>query len=193
MTESVETVRGAVTSPGVTAGRSRTVDGSIRGRSAEGARRMVLGVLAVAGRYARMLRFLAVGASGVVVNVGVMAVLVALGSHYLAASLIATELSIAWNFLLHERFVFRDRRGASRWWHRLLKSLTYNNIEYAARVPLLVLAVSVLQVPEMIAQTLTLILAFALRFLFVNRVVYAGAAAAPATTTTDATAGALRS
>ncbi len=113
-----------------------------------------------------------VGASGVVVNLGVMAGLVAADLHYLAAGLVATEVSIAWNWLLYERFVFRDRRDASRWWHRAIKNLAYNNAEFAARVPFLVLAVSGLGVPETVAQLITLVLAFGLRFVFVSRVVY---------------------
>ncbi|MCS7106493.1 MAG: glycosyltransferase family 2 protein [Acidilobaceae archaeon] len=54
----------------------------------------------------RPLRFALVGASGVLVNLGSMALLLSLGLPVDLASLTAIELSIAWNFSLHELWTF---------------------------------------------------------------------------------------
>ena len=63
----------------------------------------------------RFLRFAAVGASGVVVNVGALALLRTVGrvQTNIAAAL-AIELSIVSNFLLNHGWTFRDRRAADR-------------------------------------------------------------------------------
>ena len=68
----------------------------------------------------RLLRFLCVGALGVVVNCGLLALLErAAGWHYLLASPAAIELSIVHNFAWHDNWTFRDRRGDSQWATRL--------------------------------------------------------------------------
>jgi putative flippase GtrA len=120
----------------------------------------------------RMARFAAVGATGTVVNLGVMAALLAAGSHYVLAAIVAAEVSIVGNFLLQERFVFQDRRSASSLKRRFLQAVGFNNLEALARLPLLVLLVELLRTPEILAQALTLAVAFLLRFTFMSRVVY---------------------
>lgn len=60
----------------------------------------------------RLARFAAVGGSGVVVNLAVLHVLAqGLGVPEVAASALAIEASVLSNFLLHDAFTFRDRRG----------------------------------------------------------------------------------
>jgi dolichol-phosphate mannosyltransferase len=125
-------------------------------------------------RMGRMSRFAVVGALGTVVNLGVMALLLAGGMHYLPAALIAAEVSILHNFLMQERFVYRDLRGDSRsgWWRRSALFFGFNNVETLARIPVLGALVSVLGMHPIPAQALTLAVAFLLRFVFVSRVVY---------------------
>ncbi len=57
----------------------------------------------------QLMRFMAVGASGIIVNLGVLALLV---NHtplpIIVASAIAIEISILTNFLLHNRFTFQE-------------------------------------------------------------------------------------
>jgi putative flippase GtrA len=142
----------------------------------------VPGVIAPAGRSGgfvdraagtvRMARFALVGATGTVVNLAVMAALLAAGSHYVLAAIVAAEVSIIGNFLLQERFVFQDRRGASSLRRRFVQAVTFNNLEALARLPLLVLLVELLALPEIVAQASTLAAAFLLRFTFMSRVVY---------------------
>ena len=62
----------------------------------------------------QLTRFVAVGASGIIVNLGVLAMLASLTSlPLIIASAIAIEISILTNFLLHNRFTFQDDIDAS--------------------------------------------------------------------------------
>lgn len=56
------------------------------------------------------LRFLTVGASGTLVNLGVFAMLLEFGVNRFVASPVAIEVSILTNFVLHDRWTFRSRR-----------------------------------------------------------------------------------
>lgn len=63
----------------------------------------------------RLVRFALVGASGVLVNNGLLLLLVEVcGLHRLAAALLATEMAILGNFALNDGWTFRDRRAGSR-------------------------------------------------------------------------------
>ncbi|MDI3329117.1 MAG: GtrA family protein [Micrococcus sp.] len=119
-----------------------------------------------------MSRFAAVGAFGAVLNLLIMAALLGGGTHYLLAAIVATELTILSNFLMHERLVFRDVRGARPFWQRLIVSFSFNNIETLVRMPVLVLLVDLLLVPSVVAQAATLTIAFLIRFAFTTRVIY---------------------
>lgn len=95
-------------------------------------------------RMGRMTRFAAVGALGTIVNLAVMAVLVGgiADLNYVVAAVVAAEISILHNFLMQERFVFRDLRdGVNRWPRRLVQHLAFNNVEALIRLPFLVLLV----------------------------------------------------
>ncbi len=131
-------------------------------------------------RMGRMSRFAAVGALGTLVNLAVMAALVHVKmAHYVAAAMVAAEVSILFNFLLQERFVFRDLRDGSTRRRRLGQHLLFNNAEALVRLPFLVLLVQALHAPSVLAQGVTLGCAFLARFLFMSRVVYRPSAAVP--------------
>lgn len=124
-------------------------------------------------RMGRMSRFAVVGGLGTVVNLAVMWVLVHLGTPYVAAAIVAAEVSIGHNFLMQERFVFRDMRdGVHSFRVRMLQFFAFNNIETLLRLPFLVLLVSGLGMFSVLAQAITLAVAFVVRFFFVSRVVY---------------------
>jgi dolichol-phosphate mannosyltransferase len=125
-------------------------------------------------RMGRMSRFAAVGMLGTLVNLGVMAALTHWTPlNYVVAAVISAEASIVHNFLLQERFVFRDLRNeANSWPWRLGQSLAFNNLEALARLPFLVLLVETMHLWALLAQAVTLAVAFVARFLFVSRVVY---------------------
>lgn len=124
-------------------------------------------------RMGRMSRFAAVGVLGTVVNLTVMWLLVGglLDVGYVLASIVAAELSIVHNFLMQERFVFRDLRRGS-WLRRLTQFLVFNNVEALARVPLLVLLVEGVGAGAVAGQALLIAVAFVGRFLFTSRIVY---------------------
>ncbi|TFV52874.1 GtrA family protein [Blastococcus sp. TF02A_35] len=126
-------------------------------------------------RMGRMARFAAVGALGTVVNLALMWLLMReAGLHYLPSAVLATEIAIVHNFVLQERFVFADLRdGRHGRWMRALHSLLYNNADALARLPLLALLVELLAVPSVLAQAVTLAVAFLARFFFVSTVTYA--------------------
>lgn len=63
----------------------------------------------------RFARFAMVGASGVVVNLGALWLLAGvLGLREVAASAVAIEVSIAWNFALNNAITYRDRNARAR-------------------------------------------------------------------------------
>src|SRR4029077_18155997 len=57
----------------------------------------------------RWLKFNAVGAIGVVVQLGLLALLVQLGVHYLVATALAVEAAILQNYYWHTRWTWRGR------------------------------------------------------------------------------------
>jgi putative flippase GtrA len=62
-----------------------------------------------------VLRFAAVGISGIAANLGALHLFAhVLGLPDAAASALAIEVSIVWNFLLHDAFTFRDRREVAQ-------------------------------------------------------------------------------
>lgn len=124
-------------------------------------------------RCGRMSRFALVGAIGTVLNLLLMAALLAADVHYLPAAVIATEVTIVTNFMLTEAWVFGDLRGESRpRLTRFLQFFAFNNAEVLVRLPFLVLLVEMLGLGEVLAQAVTLMLAFVVRFVFVSRVIY---------------------
>ncbi|MGB0646037.1 MAG: GtrA family protein, partial [Bradymonadia bacterium] len=69
----------------------------------------------------RFLQFCSVGASGVFVNLGILAALDGFGLHRLIASAIAIECSILSNFAANEFWTFRDRAGRSERLSRMVQ------------------------------------------------------------------------
>ena len=62
------------------------------------------------GELNRILRFVVVGGTGTLVNLGLLALLKEkAGVYYLLAGAIAFEISVVWNFILNDRFTFKDR------------------------------------------------------------------------------------
>jgi putative flippase GtrA len=75
----------------------------------------------------RWLKFNAVGAMGMAVQLGSLAVLARmLPGHPLAASAMAVELAVLHNFAWHVRYTWRDRQGA--WAPQLVRFQTANGL-----------------------------------------------------------------
>lgn len=125
-------------------------------------------------RFGKMSAFALIGAIGAVANLAIMFVLTQLGMGYIWAAMIAAEATIVGNFLLQERFVFREMLDqASNAWTRFAKSFTFNNAEALIRIPLLALLVESWHISSVLAAAITLALAFVARFAFHALVVYA--------------------
>ncbi|GII99182.1 dolichol-phosphate mannosyltransferase [Sediminihabitans luteus] len=123
-------------------------------------------------RFGRMSRFAIIGAFGAVLNLAIMAGLMHLGESYVLAAIVSAVATITINFLLQERFVFHDLRAGRSVWHRFAESFGFNATEAAIRLPFLIWIVEATPVPPIVAQAVTIAVAFVLRFVFHSRVVY---------------------
>jgi len=119
----------------------------------------------------RMLAFALVGLSGLVPNAFVLWQLTTLGMHYLPAAIIATQVAIGWNLALTER-LFRSRlhrKSPSR----VARFFLLGNADLVLRVPALALLVDEAGVNYLVANVVTLVVSFLVRFVVVDRVIYA--------------------
>ncbi|MCT9819234.1 glycosyltransferase family 2 protein [Microbacterium sp. W1N] len=125
-------------------------------------------------RFGKMSLFAVIGGLGAVANVVIVWLLTHLGVDYIVAAVIAAEVTIVGNFVLIERFVFNDMRGAaSGVWSRFAKSFAFNNAEAVIRIPIVALMVSTSHISAVLATAITLVVAFFVRFVFHSLVVYA--------------------
>jgi dolichol-phosphate mannosyltransferase len=124
-------------------------------------------------RFGRMSRFALIGGFGALVNLAIVAAMTYAGANYVAAAIVAAEVTIVMNFFLQERFVFRDLRHEGKGtWRRFAESFGFNNVETALRMPLLALLVSSAHIAAVPATAVTLLVAFVVRFVYHARVVY---------------------
>jgi dolichol-phosphate mannosyltransferase len=123
-------------------------------------------------RMATLLRFGAVGASGIVVNQLVLWLWVAGAErHYLVGAVVATQASSTWNFCLTERWVFPGS-GGRRLGSRFLLFLAMNNSTLLLRVPTLALLTAFLGINYLVSNLITLVVLFLLRFLVSDRLIW---------------------
>lgn len=126
--------------------------------------RRLLG-LRLGGRTGSVLKFAAAGATGIVVNSAALWLLVTgLGLSVLLGAVIATQVSTTWNYLLTDRLVFTGEK-ARPGWQRYLGFASVNNVVLLLRLPLLAWLVGVLSGHYLAANVITLIAAFAVRFI----------------------------
>ncbi len=125
-------------------------------------------------RVTRILGFGLVGVSGILVNSLLMWFFAdnnALGLNYLVAAAIATEGSTTWNFILIDRFVYREQRRGHVW-KRFIGFAVMNNIVLLARLPIMAFLVERAGVNYLFANLITLLAAFAVRFMVSDRFIY---------------------
>ncbi|HEX3300805.1 MAG TPA: GtrA family protein [Actinomycetota bacterium] len=119
----------------------------------------------------RFLGFLAVGATGLVINQLAFWLLTdVFGLYYLWGFLLATQFSTAWNFVLLERYVFDGRREGR--WARLGWYALMNNIWNVASAPVMVAITSGLGVPYLWANWLVITGMTLVRFAISNRLIW---------------------
>ncbi|MGW2423561.1 glycosyltransferase [Streptomyces sp. NPDC001709] len=128
--------------------------------------------LRTASPVARMIGFGLIGASGFVPNLVGLWALTVLGMHYLPAEILANQFGVAWNFLLIEQLLFRNRRAHRRWWDRLGRFTLLANADLVLRIPLIALLVGRFGMGALPATALALVLTFVLRFVGTEALVY---------------------
>ena len=131
-----------------------------------------LAILRFGSKRARMMLFALIGASGLLPNMAALWLLAHVaGVHYLPAAIIANLVAVGWNFVLTDNFLYRNRRHRSLP-GRAVRFFVMGNADLLLRIPLLALLVGTLGVAVLPANLLTLLVSFALRFLFLDKVIY---------------------
>ncbi|MBC2900827.1 glycosyltransferase [Streptomyces cupreus] len=128
--------------------------------------------LRTASPAARMIGFGLIGASGFLPNLLALWILTGLGMHYLPAEIVANQFGVAWNFLLIEHLLFRDRRLHRRWWDRAGRFALLANADLVLRIPLIALFVSEFHMGALSATAVALVTTFVLRFAATEALVY---------------------
>lgn len=128
--------------------------------------------LRTASPVARMVGFGLIGLSGFVPNLVGLWALTGLGLHYVPAEILANQLGVAWNFVLIEHLLFRDRRAHRRWWDRAGRFALLANADLVLRIPLIALFVDRFGMGALSATALALVTTFVLRFLGTEALVY---------------------
>lgn len=127
------------------------------------------------------LRFAAVGLSGIAINQLALAVLTdGLGIFYVISAIVATQISSTWNFAGTEYWVFAGRESHRSFRTRFLAFLALNNATLILRIPLLWLLASVVGIHYLIANLVTLVAMFGIRFILADNWIWSAASAAPA-------------
>jgi putative flippase GtrA len=124
----------------------------------------------------RWLKFNAVGALGVCLQLSVLAVLTGvLGMHYLIATGIAVELTVVHNFLWHEYFTWRERtRAAGGGFLRRLLVFNASNglVSLVGNLVVMRLLVGGAEVPYVIANGIAILSCSLVNFLIAELLVF---------------------
>jgi dolichol-phosphate mannosyltransferase len=128
--------------------------------------------LRTASSAARMVGFGLIGATGFVPNLLGLWALTLLGMHYVPAEILANQLGVAWNFVLIEHLLFRDRRRHRQWWDRAGRFALLANADLVLRIPLIALFVHRFGMGALSATALALVTTFVLRFMATEALVY---------------------
>ena len=128
--------------------------------------------LRTASPVARMLAFGLIGASGFLPNLVGLWALTRAGMHYVPAEIIANQFGVAWNFVLIEQLLFRERRQHRRWWDRVGRFALLANADLVLRIPLITLFVHRFGMGALSATALALVTTFVLRFVGTEALVY---------------------
>jgi putative flippase GtrA len=123
----------------------------------------------------RFLRFNGVGVAGFALQLGVLALLLRFGVHYLAATALAVEAAVLHNFLWHERWTWMDRPAAGR--ARLARlgrfHLLNGFVSIAGNVILMRLLVGEAGVPPLLANVIAVLACAVVNYFASDRMVFA--------------------
>jgi putative flippase GtrA len=114
--------------------------------------------------WVQLVKFCAVGASGYVVNLTVFAICVAgFGVHHLVAATVAFVVAVLNNFWWNRHWTFRAKSG-----HAGFQAARFFTVSVAAflfAASILELLVSVAELPELLAQAISIVAATPLNFI----------------------------
>jgi len=115
----------------------------------------------------QFIKFGLVGLTNTTLSYGIYALILRLGGHYLAASIVSFIVSVAWSYMLNNRFVFQKANGETRvWWKTLLKAyVSYGVTGLVLANVLLYLWIDVLNVNQYLAFFLNLVFTIPVSFL----------------------------
>jgi dolichol-phosphate mannosyltransferase len=131
-----------------------------------------LAVLKVGGARLRMFGVATIGATGLIPNLVTLWLAThVLGMHYLIGAVVANQVALGYNFILTE-LLFHRRRHRSLV-GRFGRFFVMGNFDLVLRVPALALLVSTVHMGLIWANLATLVCSFALRYLILDRVIYA--------------------
>jgi len=129
----------------------------------------------------RFVSFGLVGATGIVVNTAALWFFFhTLGWNHLLGASLATQVSTTWNFLLVDTLVYRKRAHGTRL-GRAARFFIMNNVLLLARLPVFQFLID-RGLPVLIANGVTLVLLFVVRFVLSDRAIFASAKQEPAAT-----------
>jgi len=121
----------------------------------------------------RWLKFNAVGAIGIAVQLAVLALLKSdLGLNYLLATALAVEAAVLHNFFWHERFTWADRRAQTSL-ERLVKfNLTTGGLSILGNIVAMKLLVEVAGVQYLAASLISIAACSVLNFFVADRAIF---------------------
>jgi dolichol-phosphate mannosyltransferase len=127
----------------------------------------------------RWLKFNAVGGTGIVVQLVVLALLKSgLKLNYLMATALAVEAAVINNFLWHERFTWVDRPSQNACWRFFKFNLTNGTLSIAGNLLLMKLTVGMWHLHYLLANILTITACSVANFFVSDRLVFQSCPAA---------------
>jgi len=123
--------------------------------------------------FQRFVKFGAVGAGGVAVQIVTLAVLLRVGGlHYLPATALAVEASVLNNFVWHRRWTWADRPRSCLGWALLRFNVTNGAVSLIGNLIIMIALVSWFQVNPMVANLITIVICSVANFALADRVVF---------------------
>ena len=135
----------------------------------------------------RFLRFNGVGVIGFGLQLAVLTLLVRLGAHYLAATVVAVEAAVLHNFLWHERWTWRDRpaHGPARLARLGRFHLLNGAVSLIGNVLVMRVLVGELGMPALPANMVAVLACAAVNYCASDRIVFATSVAERSVTATN--------
>lgn len=121
----------------------------------------------------RWIKFSAVGATGIFVQVVMLALLLRVaGLHYLAATALAVEASVLHNFIWHRRWTWKDRPQSRAALMLLRFNLTSGVMSLAGNLILMFILVNQVRLNAFIANLITIAICSLINFTLSDRFVF---------------------